>query len=55
MIHVIDSGLEQAKLDKWQVEPLYGAVYHQKDISDEQIEQWEKEINSELHVPELNE
>ncbi|KAL3925063.1 MAG: hypothetical protein SGILL_000654 [Bacillariaceae sp.] len=56
MVNVIDSGLMQTQPDEWQIEPLYGAIYREKEVSEEQLEYWEnpREINRELHVPALN-
>ena len=57
MIHVVDSGLNKDHPEEWKVEPLYGAVYRENTMSQEQMDRWENptDINSELHVPALNE
>ncbi|KAL3920974.1 MAG: hypothetical protein SGILL_002995 [Bacillariaceae sp.] len=57
MVNIVDSGLEQTQPDEWQIEPLYGAIYREKDISVEQMDQWENSYNiaSGLHLPALNE
>lgn len=57
MINIVDSDLKQESPDEWLVEPLYGAIYRESNISDEQLQSWvnPSEINPKLHVPGLNE
>jgi len=57
MINIVDSDLKQESPDEWQVEPLYGAVYRESNISKDQQKLWENpsEIDPKLHVPALNE
>jgi insulysin len=57
MINIVDSDLKQESADEWLVEPLYGAVYRESEISEDQLKMWENpaEIDPNLHVPGLNE
>lgn len=62
MIQIIDSDLKQDSAsddddnEKWNVEPIYGAIYRQRNFSPETVEGWEnpKEREPRLHLPELN-
>lgn len=56
MINIVDSDLRQETPDEWLVEPLYGAVYREKDVSEDQTKRWDNpvSIESRLHVPALN-
>lgn len=56
MIGIVDSDLKQEVADEWEIEPLYGAVYRQRDIPSHQMTAWENpiQIDSGLHVPALN-
>lgn len=56
MITIVDSGLTQEPADEWQVEPLYGAIYRESDISQEQMKEWEHPalIDPALQLPALN-
>jgi len=57
MINIVDSDLKQESPDEWLVEPLYGAVYRESNISEDQLKLWEKssKVDPKLHVPALNE
>ena len=55
-VSVVNSDLKQETTDEWLVEPLYGAVYRERDVSEDQTKRWENpaDIDSGLHVPALN-
>jgi len=57
MINIVDSDLKKDNPDEWLVEPLYGAVYRESKITEEQLKLWDNpsEIEPKLHVPALNE
>jgi len=57
MVNIVDSDLKQEIPDEWMVEPLYGAVYRESLVPEDQLKRWDNpaEIHPELHVPALNE
>ena len=56
MITIMDSGLKQENPDEWQVEPIYGAIYRERQMTKDQMDQWENppHIDPKLHMPALN-
>eukprot|EP00536_Pseudo-nitzschia_multiseries_P014028 jgi/Psemu1/68953/estExt_Genemark1.C_6480023 len=57
MINIVNSDLEQEIPDEWMVEPLYGAIYRESAVTEDQMKRWDNpaELDPELHVPALNE
>mmetsp|Transcript_19053 Transcript_19053/g.53095 ORF Transcript_19053/g.53095 Transcript_19053/m.53095 type:complete len:1203 (+) Transcript_19053:242-3850(+) len=57
MINIVNSDLEQEVPDEWMVEPLYGAIYRESAVTEDQMKRWNNpaQIDPELHVPALNE
>jgi len=57
MINIVDSDLKNESLEEWKVEPLYGAVYRESNIAEDQLKAWENPVKIEpkLRVPALNE
>jgi insulysin len=56
MITVVDSGFRSDESSDWQVEPLYGAKFREREISGADLKRWEnpESIDSQLHLPGLN-
>lgn len=56
MITVTDSGLSESDDKDWLVEPLYGATYREKELTETDIRKWEslETIDERLHLPDLN-
>lgn len=57
MVTIVNSAIEEADYDDWNLEPLYGAKYREYEMPPEKLKQWkgnEGNRNSKLHLPDLN-